>query len=243
MAAAGDARAISSAAGMLWVGTRPSARAAPASRQPATSTRPARARAGAPAPSPRTEAAGAVHCPGGTPRARAGRRPRRRARRREPPRVAPSRRSGRGCGTAPGPVAEGAAEVVQEDDRAALAERRGIAPEPHRVAEPGGRGGDRVRAVRAARAATPRAGERRWCRAARSSGIAAQRDPAQERLGVRDGGRPGEHGDGRSSAPDRLQRLLAGASGQQVDGPPQRRVRDGRERLQGDDGIAAIAAE
>ena len=40
-------RAISSAAGMLWVGTSPSARAAPASRQPATSTLPERSRTGA----------------------------------------------------------------------------------------------------------------------------------------------------------------------------------------------------
>ena len=39
----------------------------------------------------------------------------------------------------------------------------------------------------------------------------AQRDPAQERLGVRDGGRPGEHGDRRELAPELLQRARRGA--------------------------------
>ena len=41
-------------------------------------------------------------------------------------------------------VPERAAEIVQEHDRAALAERRRVAPEPHRVAEPDRRRGDRV---------------------------------------------------------------------------------------------------
>ena len=195
-------RAISSAAGMLWVGTRPSARAAPASRQPPTSTRPARSSAGAhDAQStygssgwgawPWRYAASARGSP--PPSARGGEASSSRLR----------AARGRGCGTAPaarGPtfapapvvaplaqhveqvaigrlraVPERAAEVVQQDDRPALAERRGIAPEPHRVAEAGRRRGDRVRRLAGLVQRQPRAAARRSCRAARRAGCRGAR--------------------------------------------------------------------
>ena len=119
-------RAISSAAGMLWVGTRPSARAAPASRQPATSTRPARSSRGARRPvDVREQRMGCVPLAVGRDRARVG------------------------CRRAPGDgqvvlvralaqdveqvavgrlraVPERAAEVVEQHDRPALAERRRV---------------------------------------------------------------------------------------------------------------------
>ena len=156
---------------MLWVGTRPSARAAPASRQPPTSTRPARSSAGAHDAQSTygQQRMGCVALAVGGERARiVCRRPSRggerslvRALAEHVEQVAVGRLR---------PVPERAAEVVEQDDRPVLAERRGIAPEPHRVAEPGRRRGDRVRAARGARAASATAAGRRSCRAVRRAG-------------------------------------------------------------------------
>ena len=68
----------------------------------------------------------------------------------------------------------------------------------------------------------------------------AERDAAQERLGVGDGGWPGEDGHGGELARELLQRHVADRAGQHVDEPSQRRVRDRRQRPWGR-GVAAVA--
>ena len=170
---------------MLWVGTRPSARAAPASRQPPTSTRPARSSAGAHDAQSTYGSSGWGAWPWRYARERARVACGRASRGRE--RVLVRALAQHVEQVAIGrlrPVPERAAEVVQQHDRAALAERRGIAPEPHRVPETGGGRGDRVR--RLARLVQRQPRERHDDRVELlGERDPAERDAAQQRLGVR----------------------------------------------------------
>ncbi len=69
---------------------------------------------------------------------------------------------------------------------------------------------------------------------------AAERDAAEERLGMGDGGWPGEDRHRRELPRELLQRHVADRAGQHVDEPSQRRVRDRRQRPRGG-GVAAVA--
>ena len=128
------------------------------------------------------------------------------------------------------PVPERAAEVVQQHDRAVLAERRGIAPEPHRVAEAGGGRGDRVR--RLAGLVQRQPGERHddGVELLGRAGSRAARSPRRSASACETAGGPASTATAVSSRAELLQRHAADRAGQHVDEAPQRRVRDRRQR-------------
>ena len=107
-------------------------------------------------------------------------------------------------------------------------ERRGVAPEAQRVAEADRGRGDRVQRLPRLVQRLPR--ERHDDRVERLVELrAAQRDPAEERLCVRDGGRPGEDGDGGELARERSGALGRAASREHVEEPPDRGAGERRD--------------
>ena len=217
---------------MLWVGTSPSARAAPASRQPPTSTRPARSSAGAHDAQSTYGSSGwgALALAVGRERARVA--------------CAPSpRAAARASSVAPfaqhveqvaigrlRPVPERAAEVVQQHDRAVLAERRGIAPEPHRMAEAGGGGGDRVQRLAGLVQREPRERHDDRVELARRAGSRGARRRAGAPRRARRPEGPARTATAVSSRPSCCSASVADLAGQRVDEASQRRVRDRRQR-------------
>ena len=226
---------------MLWVGTSPSALAAPASRQPATRTRPDCARAGAQEPQSRygSSGCGASSLPVGLDRA--GVRERRGPRRCElvvPHPFAqqveqvPVRRLRA--------VPERPPEVVQQDDAAAFPQRGLVPPEPEGMAEAHRRGGDRVqRLARLVQRSPRQRHEDRVHRAVERD--APQRDPSQKGLGVRDGRRARQDGGRAEDAPHALERVLAKLPRQRVEEAPHGGVREGGDHT-GSRRVAAIPA-
>ena len=178
-------------------------------------------------------AAGAV----GVERARVGRRLRAR-RPRGPPRCARRGASGRARGTDP---ACACAKCRESRCRTiavpVVLDGEGVAPEPEREPERDGRDRDRVQAL--ARRVLVLPGHADHDRVERPlERRRAARDPAEERLGVRDGRRSGERGDGGQLAAEILQQPAPDPRGQQREAA-QRRARHLRERVV----LVRIAAE
>ena len=126
---------------------------------------------------------------------------------------------------------------MEEDDGAALDERRAVPPETEHVAEPQRGGGDRVEGLAGQLEALP--GERDDERLERRGDLdAPDGGAAHEGLGVRDERWPGERRDDIERSAAAGQHPAAKPGGQHVQQPTQRRVRDAPQRV----GIPRIAA-
>ena len=130
-----------------------------------------------------------------------------------------------------------ARERVEEDDRAALDERRCVAPEAEHVAEAERRGGDRVERLTRHLEALPRKRDDE-CLERLGDRDAADGRATDERLRVSDRRRAGEGRDDVEPPSSAGEQPSPNSGWQDVEQPAEGRVRDTRERV----GIPRIAA-